>query len=128
MKSVGSKRTLVLHGSDGLDELTLTGTTSVTELRDGWIRQYTFDPREYGFEYCTANALKGGSSKENAVIIRSVLSGEKGPRRDVVIINAAAALIAAGKADDFDAAIRLAEDSIDSGKALHALDTLSAYE
>jgi anthranilate synthase/phosphoribosyltransferase len=127
MKRLGSRRALIVHGCDGLDEITLTGTTSVTELRDGWIRQYAFDPREYGFEYCTAAELKGGGAKDNALIVRSVLSGEKGPRRDVVVLNAAAALIAAGKADDFKTAVSLAQQSIDSGSALRSLDALAAF-
>ena len=127
MKRLGSKRALIVHGTDGLDEITLTGETHVTELRDGWIRQYMLDPREYGFELCTAAELKGGGAKDNAVIARSILSGEKGPRRDVVVLNAAGAIIAAGMADDFSAAIKIAKESIDSGKALRSLDALVAF-
>jgi anthranilate phosphoribosyltransferase len=127
MKRLGSKRALIVHGSDGLDEITLTGETFVTELRDGWIRQYNLDPHDFGFEYCTAAELKGGGAKDNAQILRSILAGEKGPRRDVVVLNAAAAIIAAGKADDFITAIALAGDSIDSGKALRSLDDLVTY-
>ncbi|HEY1405142.1 MAG TPA: bifunctional anthranilate synthase component II/anthranilate phosphoribosyltransferase, partial [Spirochaetota bacterium] len=122
LNKVGAERALVVHGSDGLDEITLTGETKITELKNGWVRTYNFDPRLYGFELCSSAELKGGTSAENAAIILRVLQGEKGAKRDVVVLNAAAALIAAGIEDEFFPAIERAQKSIDSGAAMHAFE------
>lgn len=125
--NLGVKHALVVHGSDGLDEFTLTGPTKVTEMRDGWMRNWTFDPAEHGFDYCTAADLKGGTAEENAIYLLRILAGEKGPRRNIVVINAAAAIYAAGLADDFAGAIDRAKESIDSGAASKVLDRLGAF-
>lgn len=115
---------LVVHGSDGLDEITLTGTTRMTELRSGWIRTYDFDPRVYGFEYCQPSDLKGGDAAENASIVERILAGEHGPKRDVVLLNAAAAIIVSQKTDSFADAIEMARNSIDSMSARNILSEL----
>ncbi|HNX58827.1 MAG TPA: bifunctional anthranilate synthase component II/anthranilate phosphoribosyltransferase [Spirochaetota bacterium] len=127
LERVGAERAFVVHGSDGLDEITLTGPTKITELRDGWIRTYQFDPREYGFELCSGAELKGGASQENADIVIRILQGEKGAKRDVVVLNAAAAIIAAGIAEDFPSAIARAKKSIDSGEANKAYEKLRKF-
>jgi anthranilate phosphoribosyltransferase len=125
--NLGVKHALVVHGSDGLDEFTLTGPTKVTELKDGWLRNWTFDPEEYGFEYCAPDDLKGGTAEENAIYLLRILGGEKGPRRDIVVINAAAAILAADLADNFKDAIAKAKASIDSGAASKILDKLGVF-
>ncbi len=127
LRMLGSKRALIVHGMDGLDEISLTDRTRITELRDGWIRTYTFDPRQYGFEFCTMSDLKGGSPADNAAVLINILRGEKGPKRDVVILNAAAAIIASGMKDTFEDALVLAEKSLDSGSALEVYEKLKAF-
>lgn len=125
--NLGIRHALVVHGSDGLDEFTLTGPTKVTELKDCWMRNWTFDPEEYGFDYCAPDDLKGGTAEENAIYLLRILAGEKGPRRDIVVINAAAAILAADLADNFKDAIIKAEESIDSRAASKILDKLGAF-
>lgn len=127
LKNIGIEHALVVHGLDGLDELTMTGITKITELRDGWIKTYMFDPKEYGFDYCKNEDLKGGDAVDNAEILKEILGGGKGPRRDIVVVNAAAAILSAGIADNFRDAITKAEESIDSGKAKDVLVKLIAY-
>ena len=111
---LGSERALVVHGSDGLDEITITGPTRVSEL----------DPRDLGFSYASADTLAGGDAAANAATLRSVLGGADGPRRDIVVINAAAALVASGSAPDMPPGVDLARESIDSGEAAARLDSL----
>jgi anthranilate phosphoribosyltransferase len=123
---LGIRRALVVHGLDGLDEISLVGLTKVTELEDGWTRTYMLDPEAYGFELCAPADLKGGDAAENAAIIERVLSGDPGPKRDVVLLNAAAAILAAGVAPDYGASIEAARSSIDSGAAMKALRSLRA--
>lgn len=126
--NLGIRRALVVHGHGGMDEISLTGPSRVTELDEGWVRTWTLDPAEYGFEYCLLNDLKGGDARENARIIRRILTGEPGPGRDVVILNAAAAILAAGLAGEYRAALALARASIDSGSALARLESLAAFD
>ena len=127
LKMLGSKRALIVHGLDGLDEISLTERTRITELRDGWVRTYTFDPRQYGFEFCAMSDLKGGTPADNAAALINILHGEKGPKRDIVILNAAAAIIASGRCDTFEDAIKIAGESLDSGKALEVYEKLKAF-
>jgi anthranilate phosphoribosyltransferase len=127
LSMLGLRRALVVHGLDGLDEITITGLTRVAEARDGTVRSYEVDPADFGMKLATLQDIAGGDATENAAIIRAVLSGEKSPRRDVVVLNTAAALVAAGRADHLEAAILLAEDSIDSGKAEMKLATLASF-
>ncbi len=124
LKQLGSQRVFVVHGQDGMDEITVTGTTRVSELRDGSIRTYNFDPLSVMEDYADISTLAGGDPKQNAVITRAILEGEKGPRRDIVCLNAAAGLIAGGKAKDFVDGFQLAETTLDSGAALQALEGL----
>ena len=121
---LGSERALVVHGSDGLDEITLTGPTQVSELRDGQVSTRQIDPRDFGLQQVPAEALQGGDAAYNARILREVLDGREGPRRDVVLINAAAAIAVGGRAEDMTAGLELARASIDSGRACRALDRL----
>ncbi len=127
LSMLGLHRALVVHGLDGLDEITITGPTRVAEARDGTVRTYEVDPEEFGFKRATLADISGGDAAENAAIVREVLSGEKSPRRDVVLLNSAAALVAAGRADHLAQAIPLAAQSIDSGAAIGKLDALASF-
>jgi anthranilate synthase/phosphoribosyltransferase len=124
--NLGVKRALVVHGLDGIDEISLAARTKVTELKEGWTRTYELDPGDYGFDLCAPADLKGGDAAENAGIIERVLAGEPGPKRDVVLLNAAAAILAAGLAADYGSAIEAARASIDSGAAARVLEKLRA--
>jgi anthranilate synthase/phosphoribosyltransferase len=124
--NLGVSRAIAVHGMDGLDEISLAAPTKVTELKDGWTRSYMIDPADYGFELCAPADLKGGDAAENAGIARRVLEGEPGPKRDIVLLNAGAAILAAGIAPDYPQAIEAARASIDSGSALLVLERLRA--
>jgi anthranilate phosphoribosyltransferase len=117
LSMLGLRRALVVHGLDGLDEITITGPTRIAEVREGNIRTYEVTPEEFGMRRAQIDAISGGDAAANAAIIRAVLAGEKSSRRDVVLLNAAAALVAAGKADHLVNALTLAAKSIDSGVA-----------
>jgi len=121
---LGCSHALVVHGADGLDEITLTGETHIAELKKGKVSSYNLDPDELGFEICFSEDLKGGTPEENAAMIEAILNGEKGPRRDIVLLNSAAAIYVAGKTDTLERAIQLAVDSIESGKARQKLEDL----
>jgi anthranilate phosphoribosyltransferase len=121
---LGSVHAFVVHSEDGLDEITTTGRTKVSELRDGKVNTYFINPEELGFEKASIDNLKGGSAEENALISKRILNGENGPRRDIAIINAAAAMIAGNAAGDFRGAIEKAVDVIDSGKAIKKLEEI----
>ncbi len=114
---LGLERAFVVHGSDGADEITLSGPTHIAEVHGGVVRRYEIAPEDFGLARAPLSALAGGDVAENARIIRSVLEGERSPRRDVVLLNAAAALAAAGLAGNIRAALPLAERSLDSGAA-----------
>ncbi|MCP4218548.1 MAG: bifunctional anthranilate synthase component II/anthranilate phosphoribosyltransferase [bacterium] len=122
--NLGVERALVVHGCDGLDEITLTGKTRVIEVNKGWLKRYTIDPTDYGFGYCDPEDIKGGDLKTNSNMVCSVLRGEKGPRRDITVLNAAAALYISGKSETMRQAVALAQKSIDSGAALDKLEHL----
>jgi anthranilate phosphoribosyltransferase len=123
---LGVRRALVVHGQDGLDEISMSAPTTVFELRDGDARRYTIKPEDYGYARCEKAALVGGTPTENAAITRAVLGGEKSPRRDAVVLNAAAAIYLAKDGLDMNAAIRMAEDTIDSGRAMQQLERFIA--
>ncbi len=127
LSMLGLHRALVVHGLDGLDEITITGPTRVAEVRDGVVRTYEVTPEEFGIKRSGLEAISGGDAAENAAIIREVLCGKKSAKQDVVLLNAAAALIAAGKADHFRDALPLAAKSIDSGAAADKLETLIRF-
>jgi anthranilate phosphoribosyltransferase len=124
LRLLGSRRALVVHGHDGLDEISVCAPTRVTELKDGLIRTYDIDPERYLGRRAEPAEVAGGDPARNAQITRGVLSGDKGACRDVVVLNAAAALMAAGKTDRIEAGMRLAAQSIDSGAARRKLDEL----
>jgi len=118
------RHALVVHGDDGLDEITLTTTTQVNEVKNGIVNRYAVDPRYFGMKLAEMDTLKGGSSQKNAEILSNILKGETGPRREVALLNTAAALIAGDMAADFPAGIQMAAASIDSGQALRKLENL----
>jgi len=121
---LGLHRALVVHGLDGLDEITITGPTRVAEARDGIVRTYEVDPEEFGMTRSSIEDIAGGDAADNAAIVREVLSGKESPRRDVVLLNSAAALVAASRTDHLGEAIPLAAQSIDSGAAAAKLAAL----
>ncbi len=125
---LGSKRAVVVHGEGNLDELTVTGKTRVSELKDGEVNTYSIDPEELGFARADIADLQGGvDAAESAAQMRAVLGGEKGAKRDMVLLNSGAALMVAGSAADLQEGIELAAATIDSGKALAKLDHLVSY-
>jgi anthranilate phosphoribosyltransferase len=119
---LGATRVLVFHASDGMDELSTGGSSHVIECFGGMRDEYELSPTELGLEQAGVESLRGGSPPENAAIAREVLGGATGPRRDVVLLNSAAALRAAGIANDWREGIRLAGEAIDSGRAAEVLD------
>ncbi len=121
---LGNRHALVVHGSDGLDEITLTGATHVAELKDEKVSSYSLDPVKLGFKTCSSDDLKGRTPEENAAMIQNILNGEKGPQRDIVLLNSAAAIYVAGKADSLEMGIQYAVDSIESGNARDKLEKL----
>ena len=124
LQANGAHHALVVYGHDGLDELTTADTSTVHELRDGDVRTYVVDPVELGLGGATRTDLLGGDAATNAAVARSVLDGNRGPHRDIVVLNAAAALVAAGTSDDLVDGIASAEASIDGGHAAAVLDAL----
>ncbi|HOW56599.1 MAG TPA: anthranilate phosphoribosyltransferase [Smithellaceae bacterium] len=124
LKNMGTKRAYVVHGTDGLDEATVTGETRVAELKDGIIKTYNINPVDYFGKTYPLEALRGGDPGVNAQIIREVLSGKAGACRDVVLLNSALAIMAADKAQDIKEGISIAADCIDSGKAIKKLQEL----
>jgi anthranilate phosphoribosyltransferase len=127
LSMLGLRRALVVHGSDGLDEITITGPTRIAEAREGQVHSYEVTPEEFGLQRATLEDISGGDAACNATLIREVLSGRKSARRDVVLLNAAAALVAAGSADHLRDGVPLAAKAIDSGAALTKLDALIAF-
>lgn len=127
LSMLGLHRALVVHGSDGLDEITITGPTRVGEVRDGQVRTYEVTPEEFGLQRATLEDIAGGDAVQNAGLIREVLEGKKSARRDVVVLNAAAALVAAGRIDHLRDAVPVATNAIDSGAALAKLQALIAF-
>ncbi|HET6951174.1 MAG TPA: anthranilate phosphoribosyltransferase [Acidimicrobiales bacterium] len=122
----GAERVLIVHGDDGLDELTTTTTSQVLDLREGEVRAYTVDPAALGLDLVDRAALVGGDPATNAGLARAVLEGEKGPHRDITVLNAAAGLVVAGLADDLPGGMEMARAAIDAGSAAGALDRLVA--
>ena len=126
LQARGAPRAVVVHGHDGMDELTTTGPSTVHELADGSVRTYELDPADLGLTVVSADEVKGGDPATNAALARRVFAGESGPYRDIVVLNAAAGLWVAGRVDDLGAGIALAQASIDQGHAQTALDALIA--
>ena len=124
LSSLGVKRGMVVYGMDKLDEISLSAPTKVCEIQNGWYKTKVITPEEFGFERCSKDDLKGGTPKENAEITRAILNGEKGHKRNAVLLNAGAALYIAGKASSMKDGIKLAAELIDSGKAKATLEKL----
>jgi len=120
----GAERAFVVHGGDGLDEITITTTSNVIEVVDGEVRPLTVDPTAYGLGPARLEDLRGGDPPTNARLARAVLAGDDGPHRDIVVLNAAAGLVAAGEVTDYPAGVEAAQSSLDSGAAAAALDRL----
>jgi len=127
LQMLGLKRSLVVHGSDGLDEITITGPTKIAELRDDKVRVYEITPEEFGLRRSSIVDIEGGDVQENARIIGNILAGEKSARRDVVLLNSAAALVAAGRVDSIAQALPLVAESLDSGAARKKLEQLVEF-
>ena len=124
---LGVRRAFVVHGQDGVDEITLSAPTDVVEVNEGRKRRFRIEPEKFGVERAGPETLKGGDAATNARIVQDVLAGETGPRRNVVLMNAGAAIAAAGLATDLVGGFRLAAESIDSGAARLKLDQLKAF-
>lgn len=119
--SLGVERGMVVYGQDRLDEISLSAPTTVCEFKDGWMRNYTITPEEFGLKRCSKEDLVGGTPEENAQITLDILKGAKGPKRDAVLMNAGASLYIGGKAETMKEGVELAAELIDSGKALETL-------
>jgi anthranilate phosphoribosyltransferase len=124
LKNLGSVRAMVVHGLEGLDEISLCGPTKVAELRDGAVKDYVIEPEQFGLKRCRLEELHGGSPSQSAVVVRGVLDGKKGATRDVILLNSGAALYISANAPTIQDGIRLAAESIDSGKARRKLEQL----
>ncbi|PIU82848.1 MAG: anthranilate phosphoribosyltransferase [Elusimicrobia bacterium CG06_land_8_20_14_3_00_38_11] len=127
LKNLGSKSAFVVHGIDAIDEISITGKTQISELKNGIIKTYTVKPEDFGLKKAKVGDIAGGDAKENAKIILDILTGKKGPKRDIVLLNTAAVLTAAGKSKNFKEGIELAQRSIDLGKALKKFEELKKY-
>lgn len=127
LKLLGSRRAFVVHGHDGLDEISVCAPTRISELSDGQIRTYDISPEQFFGKAADPRELAGGEPARNAEITRRILHGEKGARRNVVLLNGAAALVASGRVTDISAGIRLAEEAIDSGAAADKLEALAVF-
>ncbi len=127
LRLLGLRRALVVHGRDGLDEITISGPTRIAELRNGRVHTYSLTPEECGLRRVPLDAISGGDASANAGILRAVLAGEQSPRRDVVLMNAAAALVAAGRAESVPEGISRAAESLDSGAAGEKLAALARF-
>ncbi|MCM1506672.1 MAG: anthranilate phosphoribosyltransferase [Ruminococcus flavefaciens] len=125
LMKLGSKKGMVVYGTDKLDEISMSASTAVCEYKDGWIKNYEITPEQFGFERCSKDDLKGGTPSENAEITRKILSGEiKGHKRNAVLLNAGSAIYIGGKADSMADGVKLAGELINSGKALATLEKL----
>lgn len=126
LSNLGIKRGMVVYGQDRMDELTVSAPTSVCEIDNGKLTVYTITPEQFGFTRCNKEELVGGTPEENAEITRAILKGEKGPKRDVTVLNAGAALYIAGKAAGIAEGVKLAEELVDSGRAMEQLEKFIA--
>ncbi len=122
LQALGSEYAFVYYGEDGLDELTTTGPSYIYRLKDGEVTHAEYTPEDFGVPRAETEELLGGTAEENVVIVRSILAGEKGPKRDIAVVNAAPAIVAAGIADGFAEAMGIGEESLDSGEAASVLD------
>jgi len=123
LKELGIKRAMIVHGEDGLDEISLSAPTKICELRDGKLHRYTIKPEDFNLKSASLDTIRGGDKNYSATILRQLFTGSKGPKRDIVLLNAGAAFYLSGKADSIQLGIELAKEIIDSDKALAKLDT-----
>jgi len=122
LANLGVKRALVVHGQDGLDEISISAPTSVVEMRNGWFQRYEMTPEEFGLQRWSKDDVVGGTPQENAVIAREILGGQPGAKRDAVLLNSAAGIYLAKDGVTIADAVGMAADAIDSGKALRQLE------
>ena len=127
LNELGSRRAFVVHGLDGLDEISASGESKISEVRGGRVYSYRVSPEDFGLRRSRLSDLQGGNAAENAQIIRRILNGEEGPKRDVVLMNASLAIAAGGKATDFQEGVKVAAQSIDSGAAMEKLRRLVEF-
>lgn len=127
LKNLGVKSALSVYGQDGLDEISVSDKTSICELKDGELKCYEIAPEDFGIKRCSKEDLVGGNPRENAQITLSILDGQKGPKRNAVVLNSAAALYVAGKTDSIEEGVKLASEIIDSGKAKQQLEKFIEY-
>jgi len=127
LKLLGASKAYVVHGHDGLDEISICANTRVSQLNNGFVKSFDLDPRQFFGEYADPESIKGGDKKQNAAIIKSILKGEKGPKRDIVLINSGAALLIANEVDSLSQGIEKAQASIDSGNSLEKLEELVEF-
>ena len=127
LKNLGSKAALVVHGADHCDEISITGETAICQLKDGAIENYRIAPEEVGLKKASLETIRGGTPEQNAAILLKILNGEPGPARDVVLLNAGAVFMAAGKVGGFKEGIEVARESIESGQALKKLNELIRF-
>ncbi|MBD3425841.1 MAG: anthranilate phosphoribosyltransferase [Candidatus Omnitrophica bacterium] len=124
LKKLGTKSAYIVCGDDGLDEVSIADRTKISRLKDGKIRSFLVSPESFGIKRRPLSTIKGGTVKQNAKMVKDVLSGGKGPRRDIVLMNSSVALMAAGKVKSFKQGMRMAEEAIDSGRAMEKLEQL----
>jgi anthranilate phosphoribosyltransferase len=127
LAALGLSRGFVVHGSDGLDEITTTGSSLAFEIREGRVERRTLEPEDFAIHRAATADLKGGDHARNFEIARAIFAGERGPRRDIVLVNSAAALVAAGKVDTFLEGMAISTVSIDTGAARGKLDELTRF-
>jgi len=127
LKNLGVRSAFVVRGEDGLDEISITARTKITELKEGEIKTYYIQPKDFGIKRASLKEISGGDKEENAHILKEIFTGEKGPKRDIVLINTAACLVAAKRARTLKEGVEVAEDSIDSGKAQEKLQELIGF-
>jgi anthranilate phosphoribosyltransferase len=128
LKNQGCETAMVVHGTDGIDEISISAKTKISHLKNGVIKEYFIEPEDVGLKKYSLSSIAGGTSQENVKIALDILTGkEKGPKRDVVLFNAAAAIIVGKKAGDFTGGIKAAQESIDSGAAIKKLENLKKF-
>jgi anthranilate phosphoribosyltransferase len=127
LAELGTLRAFVVHGADGLDEISNTGESRLSEVREGLVRSYAVRPEDFGLPRAAITELQGGDRQQNAQMIRDILARQTGPRRDIVLMNASAALVAGGRARDLKDGVQVAAESIDSGAARERLERLVAF-
>ena len=127
LAQLGARRAFVVHGAEGIDELSPAGPNLVCEVVDGWVSERTIDPLELGVERCDPEELRGGSAEENAQAIRDVFAGADGGRRSAILLNAAGAIAAGGHAEGLREGLELARAALDSGAAATRLEQLAAF-